>query len=187
MCVKKQIPSLSKLHTIYEVVPEKFWDETYVDSYFYDNILDIALIGIRNVRVSKGSNKKIFAFKLFQFWNLKDQKRFFPEDKVSISLKELAAILNTLRQFLKQYDETVKFPDLHPLPKPKSETGFTLYKDELFAQYFQDIKEHCNRQIRLCFRFERNKECCFSFKKFSDCWWAESSNRDIQSTTLRSA
>ncbi len=85
---------------------------------------------------------------------------------MSVSLKELAALLNNLRQFLKQYDKTVKFPALYPLPKPKQEIGFTLFKDELFAEYFQDIKKHCNRQIRLSFHFERNKECCFSIKKF---------------------
>ena len=76
---------------------------------------------------------------------------------MSVSLKKLAAILNTLRQFLDQYDKTVKFPALHPLPKPKQEIGFTLFKDKLFVHYFQDIKEHCNGQIRLSFCFERNK------------------------------
>ena len=85
---------------------------------------------------------------------------------MSDSLKKLAASLNTLRLFLKQYDKTVKFPALYPLHKPKQEIGFTSFKDELFAQFFEDIKEHCNRQIRLSFRFERNKECCFSIKKF---------------------
>ena len=164
MSVKKQILSLSKLYTIYEEVPENFLDETDVDSYFYHNILDIALIDNRIVRDIKGSNKKSFAFKLFQFCNLKNQQRFILEEEVSVSLKELAAILNTLRQFLKQYDKTVKFPALYPLPKPKQEIGFTLFKDELFAHYFQDIKEHCNRQIRPSFRFERNKECFFPSK-----------------------
>ena len=74
--------------------------------------------------------------------------------------------MNTLCQSLKQYDKTVKFPPLYPLPKPKQEIGFILFKDELFAHYFQDIRENCNRQIRLYFRFERKKECCFSIKKF---------------------
>ena len=83
-----------------------------------------------------------------------------------MSLKELAAFLNILRQFLKQYEKTVKFPALYPFPKPKQEIGFTLFKDELSAHSFQDIKEHCNRQIRLSFGFERNRECCFSIKKF---------------------
>ena len=97
---------------------------------------------------------------------MKNQQRFVPEEEVSVSLKELAATLSTLRQFLKQYYKTVKFPALYPLPKPKQEIGFSLFKYELFAHYFQDIKDHCNRQIRLSFRFERNKECCFSIKKF---------------------
>ena len=66
---------------------------------------------------------------------------------------------------MKQYDKTVKFPALYLLSKPKQKIGFTLFKDELLAQYFQDIKEHCNRQIVLSPRFERNKECCFSIKK----------------------
>ena len=166
MSVKKQISSLSKLYTFYEEVPESFLDDTDVNSYFYHNILDIALIDNRTVRVSKGSNKKYSALKLFQFCNLKNQQQFILEEDVSISLKELAAILNTLRQFLKQYDKTVKFPALYPLPKPKQELGFTFFEDELFANYFQYIEEHCNRQILLCFRFECNKECCFSIKKF---------------------
>ena len=125
MSMKKQIQSLINLYTIYEEVPESFLDETDVDSCFYHKILDIALIDNRIVRVSKGSNKKILAFNLFQFCNLKNQQRLILEEEVSVSLKELAAILNTLRQFLKQYEKTVKFPAVYPLPKPKQEIGFT--------------------------------------------------------------
>ena len=112
MSIKKQIQSLSKMYTIYEEVPESFLDETDVDRYFYHNILDIALIDNRFVRVSKGSNQKNFAFKLFQFCKMKKQQRLILEEDASVSLKELEAILNTLRQFLKQYDKTVKFPAL---------------------------------------------------------------------------
>ena len=74
---------------------------------------------------------------------------------MTVSLKELAAILNSLRQLLNQYDETVKLPAVYCLPKLKQKIGFTLLNDKLFAQHFQDIKEHCNRQIRLSFRFEQ--------------------------------
>ena len=140
--------------------------ETDVIIYFYTIVLDFALIDNPIVRVSKSSNKKIFAFKLFQFCNLKNQQGFILEEEVSVSLKELAAILNTLLQFLKQYAKTVKFPALYPLPNPKQDSGFTLFKGKLFAHSFHDIKEHCHRQIRLCFRFERNKQCCLSIKKF---------------------
>ena len=141
-------------------------DKTDVDSDFYHNILDIARIDNRIVRFSKSSNKKSFAFKLFQFCNLKNQQRFILEEEVSVSLEELAAILNTLRQSLKQYDKTVKYSALYLLPKPKQEIAFTLFKDELSTNYFQDIKEHCNRQICLSFHFERNKKFCFSIEKF---------------------
>ena len=84
---------------------------------------------------------------------------------MSVPLEELAAILNTLQQFLKRYDKALKLP-LYPLPKPKQEVGFNLFKDELFGHYFQDIKEHCNTQIRLSFRFGRKEGCCFSLEKF---------------------
>ena len=58
MSVKKQIPSLGKLYTIYDEVPASFLDETDVDSYFYHNILDLAPTDNWIVRVSKSSNKK---------------------------------------------------------------------------------------------------------------------------------
>ena len=67
MSVKKQIPSLSNLYTIYKEVPEIFLDETDVDGYFYNNILDIALIDNRIVPVRKGSNKKVFLSIYFGF------------------------------------------------------------------------------------------------------------------------
>ena len=141
-------------------------DETDVDRYFYHNILYNAPVDNRIVRVSKGSIKKIFAFELFQFCNLKNQQRVFLEEEVTVSLKELAAILNTLRQFLKQYDKTVKFPALYTLAKPKQEIRFNLFKDELYPHYFQDIKEHCNRQIRLFFILSVTKSVVSPSKNF---------------------
>ena len=120
-----QTPSLGKLYTIYEEAPESFLNETDADSYCYHNILNIALTDNRNVRVGRRSNKKIFAFKLFQCFNLKNQQRFILEGEVLVLLKELAPILNISRQFLKQYDKTVTFP-LYRSPKPKQEIGFNL-------------------------------------------------------------
>ena len=166
MSVKNQIHSLSKLYTLYEEVPESFLDETDVDSYFYHNILDISQTGTRLVRLSKGSNKNLFALKVFEFCDLRTQQRFILQEEVTITKKELASLLNNLRSFLKQYDSASKFP-LHPIPNPKQEIGFTLWKDELFAHYFIDFKEHSNRQLRLSFRFEKDKKCCFSLKKFA--------------------
>ena len=70
---KKQFSSLWKLHSIYDEMPEELLDETDVDSYFFHNILDISESHNRKVRVSKRSNKKSFAFKVFHFFDSKLQ------------------------------------------------------------------------------------------------------------------
>ena len=165
MSVIKQIPSLCKLYSFYEEIPEEFLDETDVDSYFYHNILDISQSQHRIVRVSKGSNKKAFAFKVFRFCDSKLQQRFILEEEVSISKKEIESLLDSLGEFLKAFDQANKVTQI-PLPKPKHEIGFTKAKDELFTHCYKDIVEHLNRQIRLSFRFEKDKTCIFSIKKF---------------------
>ena len=124
MSIRKQSPSLSKLYTIYEEVSENCLEETDIDSYFHHNFLDIAPNDNRIFRDSK-SSKKIH-FKLFQFCNLKNQQKFILEEEVSVSLKKLAANLNTLRQFLKQYDKTVKFPALF-IPFTQTKAGDWFY------------------------------------------------------------
>ena len=78
MSVKKQIPSLCKLYSFYEEIPEEFLDESDVDSYFYHNIFDISQCQHRGVQVSRGSNKKSFAIKLFQFCDLKTATLYPP-------------------------------------------------------------------------------------------------------------
>ena len=164
MSTKKQISSLCKLYSVYEEIPE-FLNEADVDSYFYLNILDISQSHHRIVRVSKGSNKKCFAFKVFQFCDSKLQQRFILKEKVRISKKEIESLLDSLGEFLKAFDQANKVSQI-PLPKPKFEIGFTKAKDELFSHCYKDIVEHINRQIRLSFRFEKNKTCVFSIKKF---------------------
>ena len=89
MSTKKQISSLCELYSVYDEIPEEFFDETDVDSYFYHNILDISQSHHRIVRVSKGSNKKSFAFKVFHFYDSKLQQRFILKEEVSISKKEI--------------------------------------------------------------------------------------------------
>ena len=57
MPVKKQIPSLCKLYSFYEEIPEEFLDGTDVDSYFYHNIFDNSQSQHLIVWVSRGPNK----------------------------------------------------------------------------------------------------------------------------------
>ena len=52
MSVKKQFPSLCKLYSFSEEIPEEFLDETDADSYFYHNIFDISQFQHRIEQVS---------------------------------------------------------------------------------------------------------------------------------------
>ena len=113
MSTKKQISSLCKLYSIYEEVPEEFLDKKDVDSYFYHNILDISQSHSRIVRVSKGSNKKSFAFKVFHFCDSKLQQRFILEKEVSISKKQIESLLDSLGEFLKAFDQANKNCKFH--------------------------------------------------------------------------
>ena len=109
MCTKNQISSLCKLYSVYEELPEEFLDETDVDCYFYYNILDISQSHNRIVRVSKGSNKKSFAFKVFHFCDSKLQQRFILKEEVSISKKEIESLLDSLGEFLKAFIKPTKY------------------------------------------------------------------------------
>ena len=165
MTVKKQIPSLCKLYSFYDEIPEEFLDETGVDSYFYHNIFDFSQSQHRKVRVSRSSIKKSFAFKLFQFCDLKTQQRYILQEEVNISKRQLTCLVDNLRDFLKTFDQASKCIQI-PLPKPKVEIGSIKSIDNLFVHHYNDIFEHPNRQICLSFRFGNNNSCVFSFKKF---------------------
>ena len=147
---------MCKLYSAYEEIPEEFLDKTDVDSYFYHNIVDISQSHHRKVPVSKGSNKKSFAFKVFHFCDSKLQQRFILKEEVSFSKKEIESLLDSLGEFLKVFVQANKVSQI-PLPKLKFEIRFTKAKDELFSHCYKDIVEHLNRQIRLLFRFRENK------------------------------
>ena len=164
MSVKKQNPSLCKLYSFYEEIPEELLDETDVDSYFCHNIFDISQSQHRIVRVSRGSNKKSFAIKLLQFCDSKTQQRYTLQEEVNISEKELTCLADNLRDFLKTFDQATKCVQI-PLPKPKVEIGSTKSRENLFGHYYNDITEHRNRKVRLSFRFGNNNSCVFSLKK----------------------
>ena len=132
MSTKKQIYSLCKLYSVYEETPKEFLDETDVDSYFYHNILDISQSHHRIFLVSKASNKKSFAFKMFHSCDPMLQQLFILREEVSISEKEIESLLNSLAEFLKAFDQANKVSQF-PLRKPKVEIEFTKAKDELFS------------------------------------------------------
>ena len=103
MFVQRQIPSLCKLYSFYEELPEEFLDKTDVYSYFHHNILDIYQSQHRIVRVSRDSNKKSFAIKLFHFWDIKTQQRYILQEELNISKRGLTCLVDNLRDFLKTW------------------------------------------------------------------------------------
>ena len=119
MSTRKQISSLCKLYSIYEEIPEDFLDETEVNSYSFHNNLHISQSHNRKVRVSKGSNKKSFAFKVFHFCDSMLQQRFILKEEVNISKKEIESLLDSLGDFLKAFDQANKVSQI-PLPKTKT-------------------------------------------------------------------
>ena len=144
-------------------MPEEFLDETDVDSCIYHNIFYISQSQYRIVRVSKGSNKKLFGFKLFQFSNLETERRCILQEDVSISERELPSLVDSLRGFVKTFDHASECIQIL-LPQPKVYIGSTKSKDKLFTQYYKDVFEDFARQIRLLLRFGHNKSCVFSVK-----------------------
>ena len=143
-------------------IPE-FLFKTDVDSYFNYNIFDISQSHHRIVRVSKGSNKKSFAIKLIQFCDLNKQQCYILKEKVNISKKQLSSLVDSLRDFLKGFDQANKCIQI-PLTKPKVDIGSTKLKNNLFTHYYKDILEHSYRQIRLPFRFGNNNLASFPSK-----------------------
>ena len=124
MSVEKQTSSFCKLFSFYEENLADFLEETDVDSYFYPNFFDIFQSQHRRARVSRGSNRKMFAVKLFQFWDLKTQQRYILHEEVNISKSELTSLVDTLPNFLKTFDHASQRIHI-PLRKPTFGIGST--------------------------------------------------------------
>ena len=92
-------------------------DGTEIESYFYHNIFDISQSQHRIVRVSKGSNKKSFTFKLFSFCDLKTKQPYILQDEVSICKRELISLIDSLRDFFKLLITLASVYKI-PLPSP---------------------------------------------------------------------
>ena len=132
MSVKEQIPSVCKLFLYYEEIPEDFLLGTYKNSYFYHNIFAFSWSQLRIARDSKGCNKESFATKLFLFYDVKTEQRLTLQGEVSISKKELASLVDSLRYFLKTIDQASRC--LHiPVPTPKNVIGYTESKQTLYS------------------------------------------------------
>ena len=153
---------LFKLYSFNKKIPE-ILDVSDVDSHF-KHIFDVSQSQHRRARVGKGSNKKSFTFKLFQFCDLKTQQRYILQKEGNNSRRELSSLVNSSHDFLKLFDQATKCLQF-PLSKPKSEIGSTKSEDNLFLLYYKDIIEYPQRQIRLSFPFQNKNSCVFFHQK----------------------
>ena len=108
MSVKKQIPSLCKLYSFYEEIPEEFLNETDVENCFYHNIFDISQSQHRIARVNKGSDKKSLAFKLIQFCDLETHQCYNLPEKINYSKRELSSLVDSFHDSLENFNRARK-------------------------------------------------------------------------------
>ena len=148
-----------------EEIPEELLDETDVDNYFYHNDLNISQSHHRIVRVSKGSNKKSFAFKVFHFCDSKLQQRFILQEGVSISTKQIEFLLDSLGELVKAFDQASKISQI-PLPKPEFEIGFTKQKTNRSIIVTRIQLSFWSDKFGYRFGWKEYKTCVFSIKKF---------------------
>ena len=62
---------------------------------------------------------------------------------MNTSKKELGSLVNSLRDFLKAFDQASKCLQI-PSPKPKTENGSTKSKDNRLTRYYEAIAEQSN-------------------------------------------
>ena len=108
MSLKNQLPTLSKLYSNLERIPENFKEATDIDSYFYHIILSISTAETRLVCLSKSSNKTSFIFKVFKFDSSKFQQRCFLVEEISKTTQNLASTLYCLHKLPEQHDKAKK-------------------------------------------------------------------------------
>ena len=132
MSVIRQFPSLSKLFSFYEEIPDETLHETETDS-FYRNSVNLFRSQHRKAWVSKGSNKKIFAINFFQFCDSKIRQRHLLQEEKKLSI-ELGSLVNSLGHFPKTFDQAGKCIRI-PLPKSEDEIGSENSRENIFSHF----------------------------------------------------
>ena len=124
---KANFELVKTFYSVYEEIPEGFLNEIDVYSYFYHNILDISQSHYRIVRVSTGSNKKSFAFKVIHFCDSKLQQRFILSKKSAFPQKRLRFYSTVWVNFSKLLIKPTKYRRFH---YPNLKLRFDLQKQK---------------------------------------------------------
>ena len=183
MPIKNQLPTLSKLYSIYDEFPEDLLDEA--DSFFYHSVLNISNLKNRLVRLSKTSNKNSFNPKTFKINCSTIQQKCSLSGEFTLTRRELGVFLDCLNDFLLQFEASRKSNE-YSSPTWKTPIGYTFLKDDHFCHHIHEIGEHSKRHIRLSFRLELNKDWIVPFKENYTDWQRFFPQGKCRFTSLRS-
>ena len=103
MTIKNQLPTLCKLYSIQEEIPDDLLDEANIDSYFYRSSSNITKIKNRLVRLSKTSNKNSFTIKVIKFDCSTVQQKYTLSEEINLTRRELGVVLDCFNDFLLQF------------------------------------------------------------------------------------
>ena len=93
MSVKKPIPSLCKLGSIYEEKPEEVLDVSDLYNWFYRKIFDNSQSEHRIVLLSIKSKKKVFRDQIVPSLRFEDTAALYPPKEVNVSERELSFLV----------------------------------------------------------------------------------------------
>ena len=154
-------------------------DETDLDSYFYHIFLDISQFHHRIIRVSKGSNKNSFAFKVFHFCDSKLQQPFILKDEVSISEKDIESLLDSLVEFLKTFDRTNKVSQI-PLHELSLRLGLQKQKKRTVQSLLQGYSWALEQTNFIVVPVRTEQDLCLFCQKVWTIRWSIHSYRSCQ-------
>ena len=163
MPIRNQLPTLSKLYSIYKEIPEDLLDEADIDACFYRSILNITKKENRLVRLSKTSNKNSFKLKVCKIDCSTIQQKYSLGEENTLTRRELGLVLDCLNDVLLPI-EAARLSKYYSLPTPKAPIGHTFLKDDLFLHHMHEVREHSKRHIRRSFRLELTKDWIFPFE-----------------------
>ena len=117
MSIKKHLSFLELLYKKRKKFQLIFVD-SYFDSYFFHNFLDVFIVQNRVIRLSKGLFRETYSIKEFIFDSHIAYQSFKLTAELHLTRKEILFILENLKLIKKSYDNISQTLFI-PYPKPK--------------------------------------------------------------------
>ena len=153
MSNKKHLNFLELVHKKKEKIPCDFLiDEIDVDSYFFQNFLDVYVVQNRVLRLSKGLLMETYSIKEFIFDPHIAYQSYKLTAELQLTRKE---ILENFKLIKKSFDNISKTLFI-PYPTPKFVK--TVQQNSLILQFCQDFQSSKSCMIRFGIRYP---EICF--------------------------